>query len=329
MPDAVLATVVIPMRNEEEFIVPCLDSLRRGTAPGPIEFLVYDGESTDRSCALVSELAAADPRVVLVPNPRRVQSAAFNDAVRRARGEYLLRADAHALYPDGYVADCIRLLRETGAANVGGLVHAGGRDFFSSAVAAALGSRFAVGDAQYRVATQAGWVDTVFPGAWRTETLRELGGMREDWLVNEDAELNLRLRQAGGRIYLSPALRPTLFTRSSVPRLIRQYVRYGFWVARTVHEHPGSLRWRQAVAPAFVVSLVAAVPLVMHFGAMGAAHVALYLLANLVASVLTARRAGWRYLAVLPLVFFLIHVAWGSGFLAGTCYWRLRRRDRE
>lgn len=329
MPEAVLATVVIPMRNEEEFILQCLESLCQGDAPGAVEFLVYDGESTDRSSVLVAEMAAADPRIVLVPNPRRVQSAAFNDAVRRARGEYLLRADAHSLYPDGYIGDCIRLLQETGAANVGGVVLARGRDYFSSAVAAAVSSKFAVGDAQYRVATEPGWVDTIFPGAWRTETLRQLGGMREDWPVNEDAELNQRLRKAGGRIYLSPALRPTYFVRSSVRGLIRQYARYGFWRARTVHEHPGSLRWRQVVAPAFVVSLVAAVPLVMRFGPLGAAHVALYLLANLAASVSTAARAGWRYLVVLPLIFLLVHVAWGSGFLAGTCYWRLRRRERE
>ena len=115
MTEPVLATVVIPMRNEEQFIVPCVESLLANDVPGPIEFLVYDGESTDRSAELIRELMQRDPRISLVPNSRRIQAAAFNDAIRRARGRYFLRADAHSLYPANYIAECIRLLDETGA----------------------------------------------------------------------------------------------------------------------------------------------------------------------------------------------------------------------
>ncbi len=327
MTERLLATVVIPMRNEEAFIVPCVESLLANEAPGTIEFLVYDGESTDRSRELVDRLVAADARVVLVSNPRRHQSAAFNDGIKRARGQYYLRADAHSLYPVNYIAECIRLLDETGAQNVGGVVNAAGRDTFSSAVAAAVSSKFAVGDAQYRVATSAGWVDTIFPGAWRIETLRELGGMREDWKVNEDAEMNLRLRKAGGRIWLTPDLRPTYFVRSSASGLIRQYARYGFWRTRTLLEHSGSLRMRQVVAPLFVLSLLAVWPMVHWLGALGALHLFLYGAVNLTVSIATAARSSWRYLPVLPLIFLIIHVAWGTGFLAGLCYWPFHRRN--
>ena len=326
MVDQMLATVVIPMRNEEQFIAACLESLLANDVGGTIEFLVYDGESSDRSREIVGQLATVDSRIVLLPNPRRIQAAAFNDAIARARGQYLLRADAHSLYPANYIAECIRLLNETGAANVGGVVRAAGRDAFSSAVAAAVSSKFAVGDAQYRVATQPGWVDTIFPGAWRIETLRELGGMREDWKVNEDAEMNMRLRLGGGRIYLTPTLRPTYFVRSSATGLLRQYARYGFWRARTLLEHPASLRVRQVIAPAFVLSLLAAWPLTHWLGAIGAAHLFLYAAVNLGASVTTAARASWRTLPFLPVIFLIIHVAWGTGFLAGLCFWPLRRR---
>lgn len=328
MIDPPLATVVIPMRNEEGFIVPCLESLLSNDDTEAVEFVVYDGESTDRSCALVAAIAERDARVVLRPNPKRLQSAAFNHAVDAARSEFFLRADAHSLYPANYISECIRLLRETGASNVGGVVLAQGRDRFSSAVAAAVSSKFAVGDAQYRVATEPGWVDTIFPGAWRTETLRALGGMREDWAVNEDAEMNMRLRQAGGRIYLTPTLRPTYFVRSSLPGLTRQYARYGFWRARTVLEHRGSLRWRQVVAPAFVLSIVAAIPLVALFGPLGAVHLALYAAANLAASLVTAARSSCRNIVALPFIFLIIHLAWGSGFLAGQAWWPLHREKR-
>jgi glycosyltransferase involved in cell wall biosynthesis len=321
MPDYVLVTVVVPMRNEEEFIGPCLDSLLANVIDGAIEVLVYDGESEDRSAALVAEVASRDPRVQLRQNPRRIQAAAFNDAIGHARGEFVVRADAHSVYPANYLDECVRLLRETGAVNVGGIQVARGTSWISGAIAAALTSRFAVGDAKYRYATKAGFTDTVYLGSWRIETLRQMHGMREDWAVNEDYELNVRLRAAGGRIFLSPTIRSTYFVRGSLASLARQYVRYGFWKVRTLLEHTGSLRWRQVVAPAFVLSLLATVPLVHWLGAIGALHLLVYAVANIGASAITAARSSWRFLPILPAIFLVLHVAWGIGFLSGICYW--------
>lgn len=329
MPDsdtaAPLATIVIPMRNEEETIRECLDSVLANRVPhGELEVLVLDGDSSDASARLVRELAATDPRVRLLPNPDRLQAAAFNRGLAEARGEYLIRMDAHTRYEPDYVAECIRLLEETGAAGVGGVQRATGRTPVAEAIAAAVSSRFAAGDAKYRHATRPAWVDTVYLGAWRTATLREVGGMNPAWAVNEDYEMNVRLRAAGGRMYLSPSIRSTYYVRSSLPRLARQYFRYGFWKVRTLLHHPGSLRWRQLVAPAFVLSLLAAPLLVGWLGAIGAAHLAAYALANVAASIATARSSTWRHLPLLPLIFFMIHVSWGSGFLAGILYWPIR-----
>lgn len=108
-------------------------------------------------------------------------------------------------------------------------------------------------------------------------------------------------------------------------KLARQYARYGFWKVRTLTEHPNSLRWRQVAAPLFVLSLLAAWPMVHRLGALGASHLALYCAVNLAVSTATAARSSWRYLPILPLVFLIVHVAWGTGFLAGLCYWPLRR----
>lgn len=329
MNESVLATVVIPMRNEEEFIVDCLRSLLGHDAEGGVEFLVYDGESTDRSAELVAALCREHPQVVLVPNPRRLQAVAFNDAVRRARGRYFLRADAHSLYPRNYIGECIRLLEKTGAANVGGIQDASGRSWVSRAIAAALSSRFGVGDAKYRYASRAEFTDTVYLGSWRTETLRAIGGMRDDWAVNEDYELNVRLRAGGGQIYLSPTIRSTYFVRASLPSLTRQYARYGFWKVRTLVEHVGSLRGRQIIPPLFVVSLAATWPLMHSFGAWGASHLVLYGIANAAASITTAARSRWSYVTILPLIYLIIHVAWGAGFLGGVAYWPLQRRTRR
>jgi glycosyltransferase involved in cell wall biosynthesis len=321
-------TVVVPMRNESATIAQCLRSILDNVVEGGVEILVLDGESTDDSAAIVRDLAAADPRLRLLPNPDRLQSAAFNRGLAEARGAFLIRMDAHTLYEPDYIAECVRLLEETGAAGVGGVQRATGTTAVSQAIAVAVSSRFAAGDAKYRHATQPAWVDTVYLGAWRTATLRAVGGMNPRWAVNEDYEMNTRLRDAGGRMYLSPTIRSTYFVRASLPRLARQYGRYGFWKARTLVHHPASVRWRQLVAPAFVLSLLATPLLVQWFGWVGIAHLVAYATANLVASVIAAAGSRWNHLPLLPIIFLIIHASWGSGFLAGAAWWPLAdRRD--
>lgn len=318
------------MRNEASSITECLDSILANRLPeGDIEVLVFDGQSTDGSADVVRALVARDPRVHLHDNPDRLQAAAFNRGLALARGEHLVRMDAHTLYAPDYIAECVRLLEETGAAGVGGVQQPSGQTLIGRAIAAAVSSRFAAGDAKYRHASSPAWVDTVYLGAWRTATLREVGGMNPAWAVNEDYEMNVRLRAAGGRMYLSPSIRSTYFVRGSLPKLARQYFRYGFWKVRTLLAHPLSVRWRQLVAPAFVLSILVTPLLVHWFGALGALHLGLYAVANLAASVLTAANSSWRHLGVLPLVFLLIHTAWGSGFLLGWLYWPLRRDARR
>jgi succinoglycan biosynthesis protein ExoA len=325
-----LVTVVVPMRNEAAGIVACLDSILASTPSGnDLELLVLDGESTDHSAQLVAELSSRDPRVRLIANPARLQADAFNIGLAAARGRYLVRMDAHTLYEPDYISECVRLLEETGAANVGGVQRATGTNATSMAIAAAVSSKFAAGDAAYRHATEPAWVDTVYLGAWRTSTLRELGGMRPGWAVNEDYEMNVRLRAAGGRIYLSPTIRSTYFVRGSLSKLARQYFRYGFWKVRTLRMHPGSVRWRQLVAPAFALAVLLTPISVLVLGpVLGVMHLIAYAVANLTASLIVASRSAWRHLLRLPVIFLLIHAGWGFGFLAGWCYWPLKR-DRE
>ena len=320
-------SVVVPMRNEESGIIECLESILANQVEGDLEVLVLNGDSDDRSPALVEELSHRDPRVKLVPNPARLQADAFNIGLELARGEFLVRMDAHTLYEPDYISECVRLLEETGAENVGGVQSAVGSSVVSCAIAAAVASRFAAGDAKYRNSTEPAWVDTVYLGAWRTETVRELGGMIPGYAVNEDYEMNIRLRRAGGRIYLSPTIRSSYSVRGSLPKLTRQYFRYGLWKVRTLMLHPGSLRWRQMVAPLFVLSLLAAPVLYALVGMIGLSHIFLYLTANLLASIRTASNTSWSNLPLLPVVFALIHLSWGSGFLTGMARWPLSRTD--
>lgn len=314
-------SIVIPMRNEQDFIVSCLASLRAQDCPADeLEILVLDGESTDRSAEVVRGIAREDPRVRLLLNPGRCQASAMNLGIAEAVGEIIVRADAHAVYGASYVSTCVSHLQAGRAENVGGVQRGTGTTPFGRAVAAALNTPLGAGNAPYRLATTMRYADTVWLGAWKRSTLRELGGFDVSMVPNEDYELNCRLRARGGRILLDPTLPSTYYTRSSLLRLWQQYFRYGRAKIRTLRAHPDTLVLRQLVPPLFVLCclLCAGVipltplPLLILGG--------IYLLSILTGSVLAARTGGWGCLGLLPIIFPTIHIAWGLGF-----FWEMLR----
>ena len=311
-------TVIIPMRNEERFIGPCLESILANDYPmDRVEILVMDGRSTDRSAQIVLTYAKSHPNIRLLDNPDQIIPAALNLGIRNASGEIIIRADAHAQYAQDYIRQCVELLLETGAGSVGGAARARGTSYLSWAISYAVSSRFGSGDAKYRYSNKEEWVDTVFIGAWRRETLERVGGFNVDWLINEDYEFNVRLRKMGYKILLSPRIRCEYFVRDSLSKLARQYFRYGFWKVKTLKAHPESLRWRQLAAPCFVVALMISL-LCLPFSLRAGLIIPLvYSVSNLLAGILISIRRGWRYLPATFVVFATIHICWGIGFIAG------------
>ncbi len=343
-------TVVIPMWNEERYIAKCLDSLLANDYPTDLlEIIVVDGGSTDRSRDIVLGYCRRYPFIRLLDNPKRIMSAALNIGIREATGDIIVRMDAHAVYAPDYIRQCVDLLCTSGAANVGGVQRAVGENYISRAIALAINNPFGTGDAYFRHAEKEMWVDTVYLGAWWKATLNRLGGFREDLAVNEDYELNVRLREARldpsagpfheelvthqgfapndrlrrarGRILLSPRIRCWYYVRPSLAALARQYFRYGFWKVRTLVLHPESVRWRQLAPPALVIGFIGS-------GVAGMLHPMLwlplpgvYLAAVLLVSTYLAVRRGLIYAPVLPLVFVTIHLSWGLGFIAGLMKW--------
>jgi cellulose synthase/poly-beta-1,6-N-acetylglucosamine synthase-like glycosyltransferase len=319
-------TIIIPIRNEEDYIAKCLDSiLANDYLQDRLEILLIDGMSTDRSREIVQDYIKRFPFIRLLENPKRIQAAALNIGLQGAKGEIIIRMDAHTLYAPDYISRCVELLETTEAANVGGLQRAVGTDYISSAIAVAITTPFGIGDAYFRYVEKEMWVDTVYLGAWRKSTLEELGGFNEEWAVNEDYELNYRLRKAGGKILLSPKIKCWYYVRPSLKALARQYFRYGFWRAKTLITYPDSLRWRQLAPPALVIALLLSLGILPMNWVLGITAPALYLVANLLASTWTASRKGWKFLSLLPFVFATIHLSWGIGFLIGFFRWGIPR----
>lgn len=199
----------------------------------------------------------------------------------------------------------------TDAANVGGPMRIVGTTYVSRAIAIATSVPFSVGDSYFHYAESERYVDTVYLGAWWKAMLEQLGGFDETFKINEDYELNWRMRRAGGKILLSPKIRCWYYVRPSLQALARQYFRYGFWKVKTLVAHPDCLRWRQILPPALVVGLIVSAAVVAFNPILGLIVPMLYLAANVLASMWTGASRGWIYAPVLPMVYATIHLRWG------------------
>jgi glycosyltransferase involved in cell wall biosynthesis len=247
-------TVGLPVLNEEGYIAACLDAVIRQTNANIVEVLVADGGSSDRTRELVT--AYPDRRVRLLENPRRNRPAGLNVVLGAATGDIFVRVDARTLIAKDYVERCVDALELTKAAMVGGPMRFTASTPAEEGIRAAMTSRLGAGPAQFRRAGGEGrFVDTVYLGAYRLETVRRLGGYDELFGGNEDAEFAWRAQRAGG-VYLEPAISSTYAVREGLGPLWQQFRRYGRARAITIRKHPQSVSLRQLAVPGLVLGLL-------------------------------------------------------------------------
>jgi glycosyltransferase involved in cell wall biosynthesis len=255
----------------------------------------------------------------------------MNIALRQARGDVVVRVDGHCVVAPDYVSRCVAHLQSGEADGVGGPMETIGDNPLSEAIAVAMSSGFGVGGSAFRtVRDRQLWVETVPFPAYRMDTIRRIGFYDEEMVRNQDDEYNYRLLKNGGKILLAPDVRSRYYSRSSLKKLWRQYFQYGFWKVRVLQKHPRQLRARQFVPPLFVAGLggSALLALFSRFGRrLFAGVVGLYAVANLAASLLTARQRGWRFLGYLPGLFATLHLAYGAGFITGLVKFARRWLD--
>ncbi|MEP6668271.1 MAG: glycosyltransferase family 2 protein [Chthoniobacter sp.] len=319
-------SIVLPVFNEERYIERCLASvLSSGYPDERFEILVADGCSTDRTAEIVRAMAVDHPQIRLIENPRRLQSAGTNTAARAAtaQAEFLVRLDAHSRYPEGFIPRCIQTAIETRAELVVFVNEPHGMTPFQEAVAFAFAHPLGVGDSLYRLGKFSGYVDHGQHGCFRREFYDRVGGYDEGMSHNEDSELSYRILSAGGRIYLDRELRMHYFPRAGFRPLAQQYFKYGKGRAANFYKHRGSLRPRQLAPPALVALEVVALTLspwapvllllpLCYFG---------LLVAAAFAALLMKRRPA---LLLIAPVFWLMHHAWGVGFIWGLMQKLLR-----
>lgn len=314
---AALVTVVIPARNEEDFIADCLASIQ-AQSYRDLQIIVVDGDSTDRTAEIVASLAAVDPRIELLTNERRIIPASLNLGVAAARGPWLVRIDAHCTIPSDYVARAVGHLESGGWGGVGGRKDGVGRTEAGRAIAVAMGSHFGVGNSTYHHGDLVQVVDHIPFGCYPVALIRDLGGWDENLRVNQDYEFDQRVKKSGHDLLFDPDLRIDWHCRQSVPDLFSQYRRYGKGKIKVMRLHPGAVKARQ-VAPAALVAALATAGLISSRRPLTAAALVLPYAAFLAAGAFAERdkveSIGAR--AQIPAAFAAMHVGWGVGLWQG------------
>ncbi len=242
--------VVVPCLNEAEHIRALLEKLGAEARRFDLKIIVADGGSSDGTQQIVAEIMQNDPRVILLHNEKRIQSAAINLAVASYGDghDYLIRIDAHGKYPDDY---CEKLLNEaaaTGADSVVVGMATEGFGTFQKATALAQNSKLGNGGARHRHGAKGHWTDHGHHALMRVSMFRQVGGYDEGFTHNEDAELDCRLKAAGARIWMTDKTFMVYYPRSSASALFKQYLGYGRGRAKNLLKHRMIPKVRQALA---------------------------------------------------------------------------------
>lgn len=330
---AIHVSVVVPCRNEIRHIRAFLDSVfRQELGQIEMEVLVADGMSDDGTRLVLGEFERRFAAIRVLDNPEQIVSTGLNRAIREAKGEIILRMDAHSLYAPDYVRSCVGVLNETNADNVGGPALTRADGYLAQAIAYAYQTPFARGGVKFRDPRYEGPVDTVTYGCWRKSTLERIGMFDEKLVRSQDYELNVRIFSCGGTVWRSPKITSWYRPRASLSGLFWQYFQYGFWKVAVIRKHRG-LASRRNLVPGSCL-LAGAVLLLCAAGARLSGSVrwqnaffdvwfalaGLYFIVSFASAFSVAKREGWSFLPCLPIVFAVYHLSYALGFVLALLY---------
>ena len=329
----VRVSVVVACRNEIRHIRAFLDSLVGQELGGlEMEVLVADGGSEDGTLQVLDEFETRFTRLRVLNNPGQIVSTGLNRAIREARGEIIVRMDAHTTYAPDYVRRCVEVLEESHADNVGGPALTRAEGYVGQSIALGFHAPFASGGAKFRDPRYTGPVDTVVYGCWRRSMFERIGLFDEALVRGQDCELNARLLSHGGRMWQSTKIVYWYHPRTTLAGLFRQYFQYGFWKVAVVRKR-GSSGSRRNLVPG--VCLLAGVVLGLCAAAanLGGSSwwrnifltdlfslVVLYAIVSFAQAYSLAKRHGWRFLPFLPVVFATYHLSYALGFALALVY---------
>lgn len=315
--DADFVSVVCPVYNEERFIAGCIEGMLRQDYPrDSIEFIFIDGGSLDSTMEILEEYSRKCPNIRIARNSKRIIPVSMNIGINLARGETVVRIDAHALYPDDYVSRLVSVKRSLEADNVGGVCVTvpAGESSVAHGIAIALSTPFGMGDSRFRTgASRVMEVDTVPFGCFSRSMLLAMGGYDERFVRNQDDELNGRIRLEGGKIWLVPDVRITYYPRNTFSSLWKMWYGYGLYKPMVARKLGKPATVRQMVPPLFVLVLCAGLicGLWKLLGVIGA----LWLAGAVGSAVGRSHRVS--VIASAVVAYSVVHLSYGYGYLGG------------
>ena len=329
-----IVSIIVPCRNERNYIEECISSILGQERPssGNFEVLVVDGMSTDGTRDVLKSLAVRNASLRVMDNPRGITASAMNIGIDAARGRYVAILGAHTEYAPNYIRQCVELLEEhPEVCCAGGPIISRGKSLFGQAVAAAMSHPIGVGNAKHRFPDYEGYAEAVCFPVFR-KTIFETAGLFDESLIrNQDDEFYYRLALAGEKTFLSPRARCTYFVRETPAMLFRQYFQYGFWRLAVVRKHRTPASIRQIVPATFVLLLLLSVlawlflPGRWHLA--GALIPAGYGVGLFAAGIGVALKQESMVGFLFPVAAAILHLAYGAGFLWGLI--RSRKMESE
>jgi len=318
-------SIIIPCRNEEKYISQCINSLLGNNYPKDlIEIMVIDGMSEDNTRKIIKEYIKKYSFIKLIDNSAKIVPSAMNIGIKKAKGEIIIRIDAHNNYASDYIEKLIFWLERSKADSVGGICFTkpGAETVVAKAIAISLSHPFGVGNSYFRIGSkEPRYVDTVPFGCYKREVFEKIGLFDEDLVRNQDDEFNFRLIKNGGKVLLVPEIVSNYYARDSIYKLWKMYFQYGYFKPLIAKRVGGILTWRQIIPGLFLCILVTTGILSFFsklFLWLFLLIIGLYVVTNFFFSFfISVKKNRLKLLLFLPLSFTTLHFSYGLGYLKG------------
>jgi len=324
--------IIIPARNEKDFIGECLDSFINQTYPKELlKIYVCDGMSDDGTREIINEYNKKYSNVFLVDNPGRTAPKGMNEGIRKSHSDIVIIFGAHSFAEPDFVAENVKSLENPEVGCSGGTARTINEGVKGEAIALAMSCPFGVGNAIFRYAEKEAYVDTVGFGAYKREVLDKIGLFDEELVRNQDDELNFRVTKSGYKILLNPKIKYSYYSRPSLSKLWKQYYQYGFWKVRVIQKHKKPAALRHLVPMLFVSGLIGTLVLSLFSKLFLYAFLAIviaYLAGVNLFAYKICKKEGLKYYKYLPLTFFILHASYGTGFLQGIINFYLFKNEK-
>ena len=323
-----LITTMIVMRNEEQFIGAALGSLLEQDYPkNRYEIILIDGLSSDRTLDIAKKTVqdyralhgeSACPSVMYLENPKLILATGWNLGIDKAKGDFLVRIDAHASVESNFLSLSIRTLLETpDAVCVGGTLQTRGESKIGKLISCALSSPFGVGGSKFRYQSTPGYVDTVAYGLYRKSVFQSLGGFDETLKRTQDNDFHRKIREAGGKFFLNPDIKVVYYSRNTLGSLLRQQYNNGKWTMINFWKRTGKMALRHFIPFFFVIALFCAILLDIFRVTPCFLSLILLGLHMLLGTFFAVGKKCGELTVYMPFLFILIHLAYGLGSFSG------------